>query len=94
MAVLCADANYQVLQTFFIGRAFAVTLSRRLGEAVVDVVSEVSKIIAENPKRVQEFQVCTLQQLSSASGQELALQAPRIVISAILLTPPICAAAG
>jgi hypothetical protein len=60
----CADANYQVLQSFFFGRAFAITLSRRLGEAVVDVVSEVSKVIAENPKRVQEFQVRNSQQQS------------------------------
>ena len=51
------QANAQVLESFFIGRAFAITLSRRLGEAVVDVVSEVSKLVAENPKRMAEFQV-------------------------------------
>jgi hypothetical protein len=45
-----------VLQAFYIGRAFAITLNRRLGEAVVEVVSEASKVIAENPKRMQEFQ--------------------------------------
>jgi hypothetical protein len=34
-----------------------MTLSRKLGEAVVEVVSDISKAAAEQPQRWQEFQV-------------------------------------
>jgi predicted mannosyl-3-phosphoglycerate phosphatase (HAD superfamily) len=47
----------QILEGFYYGRAFAVTLSRRLGELVVEVVSDVTKTIAEQPQRWEEFQV-------------------------------------
>ena len=47
----------QILEGFYYGRAFAVTLSRRLGELVVEVVSDVTKAVAEQPQRWEEFQV-------------------------------------
>jgi hypothetical protein len=68
-----ADAN-QVLQAFYIGRAFAITLNRRLGEAVVEVVSEASKVIAENPQRVQEFQAGGAAPAPPAAGRRLPAQ--------------------
>jgi hypothetical protein len=52
-----ADESFQILEAFYYGRAFAMTLSRKLGEAVVEVVSDVSKAAAEQPQRWQEFQV-------------------------------------
>lgn len=51
------EPSYEILSAFFYGRAFAVTLSKRLGEVVVDGISEVSKVIAEQPQWVQDFQV-------------------------------------
>ena len=47
----------QLLEAFYYGRAFAVTVNRRVGEALTDAIAEVSKVIAENPTRLQEFQV-------------------------------------
>ncbi|KAJ9520723.1 hypothetical protein QJQ45_007595 [Haematococcus lacustris] len=51
------SGNYDILEAFFYGRALAITLSRRLSEVVVEVVSEISKAAAERPQRVREFQV-------------------------------------
>ncbi|KAJ9521043.1 hypothetical protein QJQ45_022767 [Haematococcus lacustris] len=65
------SGNYDILEAFFYGRALAITLSRRLSEVVVEVVSEISKAAAERPQRVREFQeeVATLarQEMASAS---------------------------
>lgn len=50
------EESYDILNAFFYGRAFAITLNKRLSEAVIDLVSEVSKSVAERPQRIQEFQ--------------------------------------
>jgi hypothetical protein len=52
-----ASGAPQLLEAFYYGRAFAITVNKRIGEALTDVVAEISKIIAENPMRLQEFQV-------------------------------------
>lgn len=52
-----AAASNDILSAFFYGRAFAVTLNKRLSEIAVDVISEVSKALAERPQRLREFQV-------------------------------------
>lgn len=54
---LSGKPSYEILSAFFYGRAFAVTLSKRLGEVVVDGISEVSKLLAEQPQWTQDFQV-------------------------------------
>eukprot|EP00197_Chlamydomonas_leiostraca_P004129 CAMPEP_0202872932 /NCGR_PEP_ID=MMETSP1391-20130828/22287_1 /ASSEMBLY_ACC=CAM_ASM_000867 /TAXON_ID=1034604 /ORGANISM="Chlamydomonas leiostraca, Strain SAG 11-49" /LENGTH=140 /DNA_ID=CAMNT_0049554079 /DNA_START=201 /DNA_END=623 /DNA_ORIENTATION=- len=51
-----SSSSYDILQAFFYGRAFAITLSKRLGEAVVDAVAEVSRAAAERPQRLKDFQ--------------------------------------
>lgn len=42
-----------ILQAFFYGRALAITLNKRLSEVAVDVVSGISKALAERPVRRQ-----------------------------------------
>ncbi|KXZ44219.1 hypothetical protein GPECTOR_71g580 [Gonium pectorale] len=51
-----SDPSPEILTAFFYGRAFAITLNRRLSEAVIDLVSEVSKTLAERPQRIADFQ--------------------------------------
>lgn len=46
-----------MLESFYYGRAFANALSRRLGELVVDVASELGRSAAERPQRLIDFQV-------------------------------------
>ncbi len=55
--VTCADPSPEILTAFFYGRALAITLNKRLSEAVIDLVSDVSKAMAERPQRIAEFQV-------------------------------------
>lgn len=52
-----AEQASSILEAFFYGRAFAVTLSRRVTDEVLNVVSEISKAVAERPQRIREFQV-------------------------------------
>ncbi|PNH10642.1 hypothetical protein TSOC_002586 [Tetrabaena socialis] len=51
-----SDRSPEILTAFFFGRAFAIALNRRLSEAVIDVVSDISKALAERPQRLQDFQ--------------------------------------
>jgi hypothetical protein len=51
------NESFDILSAFSYGRAFARVLSQRLGESVVDVVATVSTALAEQPQRLQEFQV-------------------------------------
>lgn len=62
-----AETSYNILEAFYYGRAFAITLNRRLGEAMVEVVSEVSKQLAERPERIKEFQ----QEIELLAQQEM-----------------------
>lgn len=54
---MAGNDSLDILSAFQYGRAFARVLSQRMGELVVDTVAEVSKAIAEQPQRIQEFQV-------------------------------------
>ncbi|GFR39806.1 hypothetical protein Agub_g296 [Astrephomene gubernaculifera] len=51
-----SGSSPEILTAFFYGRALAVTINRRLNEALIDVVSEVSKAMAEQPQRIAELQ--------------------------------------
>jgi len=50
------NSNREILEAFFYGRAFAITLSKRVSEALVEAVSDVGKVLSDRPKRIQEFQ--------------------------------------
>lgn len=60
--------SYGILESFYYGRALAVTLNRWVGEAVVEVVSEISKQAAEQPQRLKDFQA----EVEAAVRQEMA----------------------
>ncbi|PNW88512.1 hypothetical protein CHLRE_01g032750v5 [Chlamydomonas reinhardtii] len=62
-----SDPSPEILSAFFYGRALAITLNRRLGEAVIDFVSEVSKSLAERPQRIAEFQ----EEVQSLASKEM-----------------------
>ncbi|GLI61063.1 hypothetical protein VaNZ11_003326 [Volvox africanus] len=51
-----ADPSSEIFTAFFYGRALAVTINKRLSEAVIDIVSDISKAMAERPQRIAEFQ--------------------------------------
>ncbi|GIL63493.1 hypothetical protein Vafri_17546 [Volvox africanus] len=51
-----SDPSTEIFTAFFYGRALAVTINKRLSEAVIDVVSDISKAMAERPQRIAEFQ--------------------------------------
>ncbi|GLC43310.1 hypothetical protein PLESTB_001341800 [Pleodorina starrii] len=51
-----SDPSPEILTAFFYGRALAITINKRLSEAVIDFVSDVSKAMAERPQRIAEFQ--------------------------------------
>ena len=51
------DADEELLGSFFYGRAFAVTLAKWTGNAIVEIVTSVSQRISTRPDRIKAFQV-------------------------------------
>ncbi|GIL81319.1 hypothetical protein Vretimale_1130 [Volvox reticuliferus] len=51
-----SDPSTEILTAFFYGRALAVTINKRLSEAIIDVVSDISKAMAERPQRIADLQ--------------------------------------
>jgi hypothetical protein len=51
------QTSKQVLDAFFLGRALAETINERLGSALGELISEVSRRQAEQQQFVREFQV-------------------------------------
>ena len=51
------DADEELLGSFFYGRAFAVTLAKWTGNAIVETVTSVSQRISTRPDRIKAFQV-------------------------------------
>lgn len=43
------EASFSLLETFFLGRAFAQTVNERLGAAVADMLSEMTRKAGRNP---------------------------------------------
>lgn len=52
-----ANDSKQVLDAFFLGKAFAEALNERIGSTVGEVLSVVGQWQAEQQKQIQDFQV-------------------------------------
>ena len=53
------NESKQVLDAFFLGKAFAEALNERVESAVGEFLSTVGRLQSEQQKQVQEFQVLT-----------------------------------
>ena len=53
LLALAEDANRALLEAFYVGRAFAQTVTERLGAALGDFLSEVSKADAERQRALR-----------------------------------------
>lgn len=51
------NESKQVLDAFFLGKAFAEALNERIESTVGEVLSTVGRLQAEQQKQIQEFQV-------------------------------------
>ena len=49
----------EILESFFWGRAFAVTLNKRLAQFALDAFSDLGKTLTNKPMKLQEFKVQT-----------------------------------
>jgi len=69
------QTSKQVLDAFFLGRALAETINERLGSALGELISEVSRVQAEQREFVRQFQ----EEVQSRAEAELSRAAKSVV---------------
>ncbi|GAQ77962.1 hypothetical protein KFL_000060270 [Klebsormidium nitens] len=69
------QTSKQVLDAFFLGRALAETINERLGTALGELISEVSRVQAEQREFIREFQ----EEVQNRAEAELSRAAKSVV---------------